>query len=69
MAFGLIFSSILAGLSLAVWGLWQGYSIPAAILMHMLGGSVGAVVFLACATMRPNLTRQEFSSAKERSAP
>lgn len=37
MAFGLIFSSILAGLSLAVWGLWQGYSIPAAILMHMLG--------------------------------
>ncbi|WP_096786785.1 hypothetical protein [Rhodobacter sp. CZR27] len=55
MAFGLIFSSIIPGLSLAIWGLFHGYSIPAAVLLHSLAGTAGAILFMAFAVIRPGL--------------
>ncbi|AXQ94773.1 hypothetical protein ORIO_13895 [Cereibacter azotoformans] len=63
MAFGIVFSSLVTGLSLAVWGLWQGYSIPAALLLHMMGGTLGALLFLGIAVMRPT-ARQPYLRAE-----
>lgn len=55
MAFGLVFSSIISGLSLAVWALLDGHSAPVALLFHALGGTVGALLFIAFALVRPGL--------------
>ncbi|MCE6951138.1 hypothetical protein LAZ29_09350 [Cereibacter sphaeroides] len=55
MAFGIILSSIIPGLSLAIWGLFHGYSILAALLMHSLAGTAGAILFMAFVTMRSGL--------------
>ncbi|WP_145106512.1 hypothetical protein [Cereibacter sediminicola] len=63
MAFGIVFSSLVSGLSLAVWALWQGYPIPAAVLLHMMGGTLGAVLFLGIAMMRP-AARQPYLRAE-----
>lgn len=53
MTFGIVFSSIISGLSVAVWALLQGYSIPAALLLHALAGTAGAVLFIGFAVLRP----------------
>ncbi|MGP3698381.1 hypothetical protein [Rhodobacter sp. NSM] len=68
MAFGIVFSSIISGLSLAIWALAQGYSIPFAVFMHMLGGTLGAMLFMAFALLRPSLLGSDFKPRQGQSA-
>ncbi len=52
VTFGIMFSGILSGLSLSIWVLFHGYSIPVALAVYPLAGTLGALLFLAFALTR-----------------
>lgn len=52
LTFGIMFSGILSGLSLSIWVLFQGYSIPIALVAYPLAGTLGALLFIAFALTR-----------------